>query len=92
MTEILDESSMFVLKEKKIGQARYCIKDTPIHVNIFIWMEDHIYVEWSIQYRIISINHTDITGEEAFGAIPDELKEDAVFHLDLFSLQRINDY
>jgi hypothetical protein len=88
MVESLDDSGLFILQKRKLFMSIYQIGTSPIFVEISVWQEAHLHIEWCIDYNYLGLDiHNEITGEEAFSSLPDKYKEDSIFHLDLFALK-----
>jgi hypothetical protein len=86
ITESLKDSDLFILKSKEVFATKYKISETPIHFYIEVYAEEYLRTAWSSEIDSISYFH-NITGEEAFNAMPDMHKEEAIFYLDIFSLK-----
>lgn len=88
ITSSLDNSTLFFAKlTSNKNYRRYQISGTPI-ILVLLLIEETIYIDWLIEYS--SINYScAISGEIAFEIIPENLRADAAFFLDIFRLKNV---
>jgi hypothetical protein len=93
LVDSLDSSNLFRLYARKEFRSTYILGETLINVDIYVWQEKSLYtdlyIEWRMYNKDLDIDRK-MTGEEAFTALPKKYRDEAVFHIDFFSIPTTN--
>ncbi len=84
LIDSLNDSSLFMLKERSLFYSRYKLRKTIFFAYIYLKEEKYLFIEWKAYCPDASIDRI-LTGEQVFNALPDIDKDEAVFHIDIFS-------